>query len=59
MSDPTAAQENTDYVGDPVESGQDLLSNTPTPDEDADVDPNAPPSNTNDDGLPDDQPAAT
>jgi len=29
------AKENTDYIGDPVVSGEDVLSNTPTPDEES------------------------
>jgi hypothetical protein len=29
------AKENTDYIGDPVVSGEDVLSNTPSPDEES------------------------
>jgi hypothetical protein len=31
------AKENTDYIGDPVVSGEDVLSNTPSPDEESGV----------------------
>jgi hypothetical protein len=36
MTDPESAEENTDYVGEPVEAGQDVLSGTPEPDDEDD-----------------------
>jgi hypothetical protein len=31
MTDPETSEENTDYVGDPVQVGEDQLSSTPEP----------------------------